>query len=208
LSSERAAVALAGGMVFLAGATDVYGLSRLHDLFVSFMSGNTTSLGVAIGRGDAPRAVTAAVIVALFVLGVAVGAILAEFSGRWQSVLVMGAVTVLLTAAAALPGATIQIVVLAMGALNAAMSRIGVTGISLTYVTGALVKFGQGLGRLLCGRGEADWSWALQGVLWLCLLFGAVAGVCAEAWFGAAEVWLLPALALVLTISAVGLVVR
>lgn len=195
-------------MIFLAGATDVYGLSRLHDLFVSFMSGNTTSLGVAIGRGDTPRAVTAAVIVALFVLGVALGTILAEFSGRWQSVLVMGAVTVLLAAAAALPAAAIQIVVLAMGALNAAMNRIGVTGISLTYVTGALVKFGQGLGRLLCGRGAADWSWTLQGVLWLCLLLGAVAGACAEGWFGAAEVWVLSALALVLTVSAVGLVVR
>jgi uncharacterized membrane protein YoaK (UPF0700 family) len=186
----------------------VYGLSRLHDLFVSFMSGNTTSLGVAMGRGDTSRAVTAAVIVALFVLGVALGTILAESSGRWQSVLVMGAVTVMLAAAAALPWAAIQIVVVAMGALNAAMSRIGVTGISLTYVTGALVKFGQGLGRLLCGRGAADWSWTLQGALWLCLLFGAVAGVCAEGWFGAAEVWLLPAVALVLTISAVGLAVR
>ena len=35
-------LSLAGGMAFLAGATDVYGLERLRDLFVSFMSGNTT----------------------------------------------------------------------------------------------------------------------------------------------------------------------
>ncbi len=41
-----------------------------------------------------------------------------------------------------------------MGLLNAAMHRAGATGISLTYVTGALVKFGQGLGSLLCRRQE------------------------------------------------------
>jgi uncharacterized membrane protein YoaK (UPF0700 family) len=195
-------------MVFLAGATDVYGLSRLHDLFVSFMSGNTTSLGVAIGRGDTQRVVTAAVIVALFVIGVALGTVLAEFSGRWHSVLVMGAVTVLLTLAAALPSASIQMVVLAMGSLNAAMTRIGTTSISLTYVTGALVRFGQGLGRLLCGRGGADGSWTLQGLLWLCLLLGAIVGFGAEARFGAAEIWLLPGIAMLLTIGAVGVTGR
>ena len=33
----------AAGMASLAGATDAYGLGFLHDLFVSFMGGNTTS---------------------------------------------------------------------------------------------------------------------------------------------------------------------
>ena len=34
----------------------------------------------------------------------------------------------------------------AMGILNAAMHRAGAVGVSLTYVTGVLVKFAQGLG--------------------------------------------------------------
>ncbi len=76
---DPARLALAGGMAFLAGATDVYGLSRLHDLYVSFMSGNTTSLGKAIGEGDFARAATAAGLIGLFVAGAAVGAVLAEF---------------------------------------------------------------------------------------------------------------------------------
>ena len=42
----------AAGMASLAGATDVYGIAHLHGLFVSFMSGNTTTLGVALGHGD------------------------------------------------------------------------------------------------------------------------------------------------------------
>jgi uncharacterized membrane protein YoaK (UPF0700 family) len=195
-------------MVFLAGATDVYGLSRLHDLFVSFMSGNTTALGVAIGQGETQRAVTAAALVVLFVVGVVLGTVLAEFSGRWQSVLVMAIVTVLLALAAALPSVSIPMAVIAMGSLNAAITRVGVTSISLTYVTGALVRFGQGLGRLVCGRAGGDWSWTLQGVLWLCLLLGALVGFCARAHFGAAEVWLLPGIALLLTIAAVGVTAR
>ena len=191
---------LAGSMVFLAGATDVYGLSKLRDLFVSFMSGNTTSLGVAIGSGDGGRAATAAALIALFVVGAAAGTVLAEWSGRWHSVVVMVAVTVLLTIAAAVPSQSVHSIVLAMGALNAAFSRIGVTGVSLTYVTGALVKFGQGVGRLVIGRGRGDWSWTVQGVMWGCLLAGAVVGRLALGRLaGAEEVWALAGMALVLT---------
>jgi uncharacterized membrane protein YoaK (UPF0700 family) len=202
IRTEASALALAGGMVFLAGATDVYGLSKLRDLFVSFMSGNTTSLGVAIGSGDGGRAATAAVLIALFVAGAAAGTVLAEWSGRWHSVVVMVAVTVQLTIAAAVPSLSIHSVVLAMGALNAAFSRIGVTSVSLTYVTGALVKFGQGIGRLVIGRGGADWSWTVQGVMWVCLLAGAVVERCVQARLaGVEEVWVLAGLAAVLTIG-------
>jgi uncharacterized membrane protein YoaK (UPF0700 family) len=190
-------------MVFLAGATDVYGLSKLRDLFVSFMSGNTTSLGVAIGSGNTQRAATAAIIIGLFVVGAALGTVLAEFSGRWHSVVVTAAVTVLLTVAAVFPAVSIYWVVLAMGALNAAFSRIDGANVGLTYVTGALVKVGQGLGRLVCGRGGGDWSWTVQGVMWLSLLAGAVSGACAQARLGDVEAWVLPGLALILTIGAV-----
>jgi uncharacterized membrane protein YoaK (UPF0700 family) len=191
-------------MVFLAGATDVYGLSRLRDLFVSFMSGNTTSLGVAIGSGDGGRAATAAALIALFVAGASLGTVLAEWAGRWHSVVVMVAVTVLLTLAAAVPSLTIHSIVLAMGALNAAFSRIGVSSVSLTYVTGALVKFGQGVGRLVIGRGRGDWSWTVQGVMWVCLLAGAVVGRCAQGSLtGGEEVWVLAGMALVLTVGTV-----
>ena len=116
----------------------------------------------------------------------------------------MVAVTLLLTTAAAVPSLAIHSVVLAMGALNAAFSRIGVTSVSLTYVTGALVKFGQGLGRLVIGRGGGDWSWTVQGVMWVCLLAGAVVERCAQAHLaGVEEVWALAGMALLLTVGAV-----
>ncbi|MBV8661524.1 MAG: DUF1275 domain-containing protein [Hyphomicrobiales bacterium] len=199
-SVDRAEVALAGGMAFLAGATDVYGLSRLHDLYVSFMSGNTTSLGKAIGDGDLARAATAAGLVGLFVAGAAFGAVLAEWAGKWRSVVVTGWVTLLLAWAALLPTLAIPPIVLAMGALNSAMSHVGQTSVSLTYVTGTLVKFGQGVGEWLCGKNR-DWSWRLQGVMWLCLLSGAVVETWLQARLGAPIVWPLPIVAGSLTIA-------
>jgi uncharacterized membrane protein YoaK (UPF0700 family) len=60
---------LACAMAFLAGATDVCGLFRLHDLFVSFMSGNTTMLAFALGRGQLERAGMIAGLIGLFVAG-------------------------------------------------------------------------------------------------------------------------------------------
>lgn len=49
--SASVQLATAGGLAFLAGATDVHGLTLLHDLFVCFMSGNSTMLEHYV-RGD------------------------------------------------------------------------------------------------------------------------------------------------------------
>ena len=192
---------MAGGLAFLAGATDVHGLTLLRDLFVSFMSGNSTMLGVAIARGDFERAGRIAGIIALFVAGAAAGSLIATLAGPRHTVSVLLVVTVLLALPMLAPQWSIPFLVVAMGLLNAAMHRAGATGISLTYVTGALVKFGQGLGLLLCRRQE-DASWWKQGVLWACLLTGAAAAAVLELRVGAGIVWTLPALAAVLTIAA------
>jgi uncharacterized membrane protein YoaK (UPF0700 family) len=49
----------------------------------------------------------------------------------------------------------------AMGALNASMHRTGNIPVSLTFVTGMLVRFGQGLGKLLIRR-ATGWNWLAQ----------------------------------------------
>jgi uncharacterized membrane protein YoaK (UPF0700 family) len=192
---------MAGGLAALAGATDVHGLTLLRDLFVSFMSGNSTMLGVAIGRGDFERAGRIAGIVGLFVAGATAGSLIAALAGPRHTFVVLFIVTVLLALTMLVPQWSIPFLVVAMGLLNAAMHRAGATGISLTYVTGALVKFGQGLGLLLCRRQE-DASWWKQGVLWACLLTGAAAAAVLELRVGAGIEWALPVLAATLTIAA------
>jgi uncharacterized membrane protein YoaK (UPF0700 family) len=90
-----------------------------------------------------------------------------------------------------------------MGALNAAFSRIGVTNVSLTYVTGALVKVGQGVARLVIGRGGGDRSWTVQGATWACLLAGGVVGRCAQPMLAGEEVWALAGMAALLTVATI-----
>ncbi len=199
------AVALAGGTAFLAGATDVYGLAKLDNLFVSFMSGNTTLLGKALGGGDLHRAAGIGGIVGLFVGGVAAGTVLADWSGRRHVAAVTGFVAILLGLAGVWPDGGIGLVVLAMGALNASMSRVGSTKVSLTYVTGTLVKVGEGFARLVSGEG-AGIGWLLQAGMWVCLLLGATAAAAvhqAQPWTTPYTNWGLAAVAFILAVGAV-----
>ena len=202
-ASRLPALVLAGGMAFLAGATDVYGLSRLHDLFVSFMSGNTTLLGRALGQGHLEQGGRIAMLVGLFVGGAAAGAALAELAGARRTAAVTALVALLLAAAALRPEWEAPALVLAMGALNAAISHVGPASVSLTYVTGTLVKFGQGLGKAMCGKGSG-FSWLLQGPMWLSLLAGAAAAAWAQPLLGPYAAWPLPALAALLSLASLG----
>ena len=130
-------LALAAGVAFLAGATDVYGLAELHDLYVSFMSGNTTMLGVALGSGHPARAATIAVLVGLFVTGAACGTVLTNVSGRSHTPAVISAVSFIICVPLLEPAWTVYAFILAMGSLNAAISKVGAANVSLTFVTGA-----------------------------------------------------------------------
>jgi len=79
-------------------------------------------------------------------------------------------VTILLTA------------VLAMGMVNAAVEQVNGLQVGLTYVTGALSRFGRSLGRWILGERRPNWH--LQVVPWTGMLAGAVAGAALESQFG------------------------
>ena len=190
---------VAAGFAFLAGATDVYGLGLLHDLFVSFMSGNTTLLGVALGSGDWPRCGLIAGLVVAFVTGAAAGAVLAKLGGRRHAMVVAMAVSVGLSVPLLKPSWAVVSLVVAMGALNAAVSRICQVSVSVTYVTGTLVKLGQGLGRALCGETEG-WTWLWQLPMWCSLLAGAASATAVRQAVGPMP-WPLPAFAVLLALA-------
>ena len=52
------------------------------------------------------------------------------------------------------------------------MQHAGKATVSITFVTGALVRFGQGIGGLLGGR-TGGWLWLAQAVPWTGLVAGA-----------------------------------
>lgn len=165
-------------LVGLAGYVDAVGYLRFAGLFVSFMSGNTTSLGVAVAQENAAKAGELAGVVALFVAGVVGGSLLHRRAGRRGNSLILLAIAALLGLAYAWPAAAIESLVLAMGALNASVHEVGRVKVSLTFVTGTLVRFGTGLADWLSGQAPAqDWLWPV--VLWLAFLVGAMGGAAA-----------------------------
>ena len=194
--AEARALALAGLLAALAGMVDVIGYLHLNGLFVSYMSGNSTQLAAALGQGNLAQAGAITKLVAFFVLGAAAGQMLAGFTGEWRMSWVLGGVAVLLTIAALLATAP-EPMVFAMGALNASMHRAGSIPVSLTFVTGVLVRFGQGLGDFLTRR-SSDLKWLAQAVPWIGLIAGATIGSAAFMRIGEAAIWVSVALAALL----------
>ncbi len=173
-SRRRFAIALSG----LAGFVDAVGFLSAGGYFVSFMSGNTTRLGVALGI-DPAQALLPALLIVGFLAGVTLGAILALRAGWLRKPAVLALVTTLLVTGAMARAmgeerGMILALVLAMGAINNTFQRGGEVTVGLTYMTGALVRLGQGFALWLAGRSEP--GWAAWGALWAGLLCGAILG--------------------------------
>src|SRR6516162_5626826 len=196
MSVDARDLLLAGLLAALAGMVDVIGYLHLNGLFLSYMSGNSTQLAAALGQANLAQAGAITKLVVLFVLGAAAGQVLGMFTGEWRMIWVLAGVTVLLTLAALLATAP-EPMVFAMGALNASMHRAGSIPVSLTFVTGVLVRFGQGLGDFLTRR-SSEWKWLAQVVPWFGLIAGATVGSAAFMRIGEAAIWVSVALAALL----------
>ncbi|MDD1017188.1 YoaK family protein [Pseudomonas rubra] len=164
----------------LAGMTDAIGFMATGD-FVSFMSGNTTRLAVSLGAGELTPILRIAAVLLAFVVGNALGVVIARLSGRRPCPLLL-IIAALLALAALLPGAAqlpaLVAAVTAMGMINAVVEEVNGLPIGLTYVTGALSRFGRGLGRALLG--ERRQGWRVQLIPWTGMFVGAVLGVLLE----------------------------
>lgn len=180
----RIGLALVASLSVLAGMTDAIGFMASGD-FVSFMSGNTTRLAVAISEGDLGLTGRLTLLVATFILGNALGVIISRISKRHALPLLL-CIATLLCGAAAWPLAeqlpAVLAAIIAMGMLNAAVEQVNGLPVGLTYVTGALSRFGRGLGRWLLGERRSGWR--VQLVPWTGMLLGAVLGAVLEAQFG------------------------
>ncbi|MCA1006176.1 DUF1275 domain-containing protein [Rhodococcus hoagii] len=188
----------------LAGFVDAMGFITLGGFFVSFMSGNSTKLSVSAADGLVTTALTGAGIVALFVVGVMIGSVTGRRAGRSHRPAVLTLVTslLLLAAIAHLLGWTpvaISLMVTAMGAENTTFEREGEVSISLTYMTGTLVKMGQRLVTALSG-GE-KWGWVRHFLLWAAMIVGAFLGATAHRFIGLNALWLAALWGSVLTVA-------
>jgi len=175
----RRNIALACALSALAGYVDAIGFLHLGGLYVSFMSGNSTRMGVELAQGQWVAAAASLGLIVLFVIGAAAGSLIVLGHGVHRQPWVLLAEAALLAAGAlayafGLPNAAVAAIVLAMGLENAVFQIKGGAGLGLTYVTGALVKVGQLMAAAL--KGGARWGWVSNLMLWAALVAGSVCG--------------------------------
>jgi uncharacterized membrane protein YoaK (UPF0700 family) len=195
-------ISLACALSALAGYVDGIGFLQLGGLFVSFMSGNSTRMGVFLAAGQWRPALGALGLIALFVTGATGGSLIARGRGKNRQPWLLLVEAVLLAAAAvcyALGLLTVAIgaIVVAMGLENAVFQVDGGGGLGLTYMTGALVKVGQFIAAALSGGPRFDWVPNL--LLWGAMVAGAVVGALAYHWINLAAIWFAAGAALALS---------
>ncbi|MDZ3832592.1 MAG: DUF1275 family protein [Sphingopyxis sp.] len=197
---DRSQQALAIGIALLAGFVDAVGFVESSGFFVSFMTGNSTRLAVGAAEWQHAGAVAAGII-AVFVVGVVSGVLVAARYPARRTAAVLLLVCALLAFAAllriAIPGwPAVACLALAMGVANAALEGQGGAVVGVTYMTGTLVQMGHKIANALRGTGDGRWHAHLW--LWMGLVGGAVAG--AHAIF-----WSVPAAYLLALLLAAGL---
>jgi len=187
----RRGLATVASLAVVAGYVDGFAFVYLGGYFVSFMSGNTTRAGAGLASGDFAAVGFGALLIASFVAGAMVGTAVSR-PARDRSVVVLAIVAVALAAAAASAGAGMPpwaaaLLAFGMGAVNTAFADGGEVSFGITYMTGALVKVGQGI--VIALRGGDRTGWIRHLVLWVSIAIGAVAGAAAHQLWGAVALW-------------------
>src|SRR5215468_4919393 len=194
-------IALACALSALAGYVDAIGFLHLGGLFVSFMSGNSTRMGVSLAEGQWRSALEALGLIVLFVGGAAIGSLIVFGRSVYRQALLLLTEALLLIVAGLAhhfgqQALAVAAIVLAMGLENAVFQIEGGGGLGLTYVTGALVKVGQLIAAAMTGGSR--WGWLPNLLLWAALVAGGVAGALAYSRFNLGAIWIAAGVALAL----------
>ena len=178
--AEAKRLAIGFALALIAGWVDAIGFIEVGQLYLSFMSGNTTQLGLAIAAGADVRILRAGGVIASFFLGAFAGTLLADAAERFRLPLVLAAEFALVCAAIAStalrPGfAALLPITVAMGMQNVLRQQVGRADVGKTFVTGALFSAGQSLARALTGRAPRV-EWLAFLATWIAFVLGAAGG--------------------------------
>ena len=156
-------------LAVLAGVLGATAYTHSDGYFVTFMTGNAQRAVLGYFRADVVLAVTAGVLLLCFVAGVVVASMCRR---RFWSTHPHGPIVLttwsLLAATVLdiidegweetnLDFPPIMLVVFGVGALNTSFVKDGEVSVPLSYVTGTLVKMGQGIERHIAGGKAAEW---------------------------------------------------
>ncbi len=181
--SPRRPFILATILTGLAGFLDAAGYVQLNHLYVSFMSGNSTHLGMSLPLGNPLDIFGILAIVGAFVAGACAGTAISDHGGEQAiSLNICGEVVLLLLALllslASFTHVGLIIVAASMGMQNSLHQMVAGADVGHGFITGALFSAGQSLARLGtgCGQGRR----ALSNIFsWVAFVVGAALGAIA-----------------------------
>jgi uncharacterized membrane protein YoaK (UPF0700 family) len=173
-------------LAVLAGVLGATAFTHSAGYFVTFMTGNAQRAVLGYFRGEVLMSVAAALLMLCFVAGVVVAS--ACRRRLWAAHPHGPTVLTTLSLVAAtvtdvidegweqnmLDFAPITLVVFGIGALNTSFVKDGEVSVPLSYVTGTLVKMGQGIERHIAGGKASDWLGYF--LLFASFVLGAVIG--------------------------------
>jgi uncharacterized membrane protein YoaK (UPF0700 family) len=194
-SLDRNARLMAVSFAALAGMVDAIGFLASGGFFLSFMSGNSTRLSVGLAEGAGYVSI-AGLLLLSFVGGVVAGSLIGRtkrMANRKRQSFILAIIALLLFVAPLVADAGalmagLSLAAFCMGAENTLFERDGSVSFGLTYMTGALVKIGQGVATMLDGGERLAWLPFL--ILWLGLVGGAAVGAVMFVRFGLESLWL------------------
>lgn len=176
--------------VLISGYVDAYALLNFG-VFVSFMTGNTTTGGAHAGQGSLAAAGHSLLPIPFFMVGIVGGTLLVHADRQRALRRISAAVAVMLGLGVARAylawSAWLGIMFLssAMGLLNTSVTQVGGQPVSLGFMTGDLNNLAQHISQAILrapvsqAQGPGDTHWrraALLSSLWLFFLAGAILG--------------------------------
>jgi uncharacterized membrane protein YoaK (UPF0700 family) len=172
----------------LAGVLGATAYTHSDGYFVTFMTGNAQRAVLGYFRHDVRLAVSAGVLMVAFVAGVVFASMCRRrfWSSHAHGPTVLTTVSLLAATIidvidegwqeVNLDFAPILCVAFGIGALNTSFVKDGEVSVPLSYLTGTLVKMGQGIERHIAGGNVTDWLGYF--LLIASILLGAAVGGC------------------------------
>jgi uncharacterized membrane protein YoaK (UPF0700 family) len=173
-------------LAVVAGVLGATAFTHSAGYFVTFMTGNAQRAALGFFRDDVLLSVTASLLLIAFVAGVVVASVCRRhfWVAHPHGPTVLTTFSLLAATAVdvfdlgweenQLDFPPIMLVAFGIGALNTSFVKDGEVSVSLSYVTGTLVKMGQGIERHIAGGSIDDWLGYF--LLFGSFVFGATVG--------------------------------
>ncbi|MDQ0171869.1 YoaK family protein [Paenibacillus tundrae] len=171
---------LSSALVLIAGFIDAIGYLGLGKVYLSFMSGNSTKLGISLFKGDYSVWATTGVVVLLFIVGAFIGTLITELSRQYHLTLILSAESILFVIAITwvilLHNDSILFpLAVAMGMQNTMHQMVAHADVGKGFVSGTLFGIGQAIAKAVRGKAPVS-EWAVLALSWITFVLGAALG--------------------------------